>query len=206
MPKPIKSHVERILAKNDRVTKIWRAIHHGWDSRNDHPRAGAWRRKTTRASVVWEDTIDKAIELLEDDLGVVVIHHYDTYSFIVDGIVLLRFKKADATLKTSNVFTPLSDLFDDHDHDLFGYHGLQRVEAVYMLNQLGTAIIWTGIAASDLGKFLWKLELDGPSAVEPVRLPTSKPGPQVGDSADLARIKKDKSASDPSRKRDEDGE
>ena len=159
MPKPIKSHVSRILAKNDRDQKIHTALTHAWDCRKDHPGNETWRRKTTRAHIVWEAGVDKLVELLADDPGVRVVEHHDTVSFVFDDAVLLRLKKADIALRSSNIHTALSELFDNHETDLFGYQGLQRVEACYVLNAFETKMLWCGIVARDQGTRLWCIEL-----------------------------------------------
>jgi len=118
--------------------------------------------------VILENAVQKLIELLADDPNVQIIPHHDTVSFIFDDAVLVRLKKADMTLRTSNYPTPTAELFDDHKADLFGYTGLQRVEAVYIPNRFDTDIIWTGIVAHDGNADLWHFEF-----AEPVTMPTA---------------------------------
>jgi len=186
LPKPLESYVKQILAENDRGSKIFQALHFGWEALGKQADKDWWRRKSTRAAVVWENTIEKAIELLGDDEGVQVIAHYDTISFILDDAILIRFKKADLSLRTSNAQTELADLFHDHDSDLFGYSGLQRVEAVYVLNRFETEVIWAGIVARKNDVDLWHFELT-PERVEVPALPL--PEHATGDTASLAKLK-----------------
>ena len=83
-----------------------------------------------------------------------------------------RFKKADIELKTRNYPTFLAKLFHSHEDDLFGFEGLHRVEAAYVLNQYQTSIDWVGIVARDHKRILWQIELERGTKIE--RLPTSE--------------------------------
>jgi len=139
----------------------------------------------TRRAMFWEEAIDKLIELTAGDPGLQIVEHHDTVSFIFDDAVLVRIKKASISLRTRNYPTPLADLFDDHSTDLFGYTGLQRVEAVYIPNRFDTDIIWSGIVAHEGTTELWQFEL-----VEPVTVPVAAlPPPIPMPTEDLARLK-----------------
>jgi hypothetical protein len=186
VPKPIQSHVRAILAKNGRDIKLNEAMRFGWDSRKACPGHASWKRKGTRASVVWEGAVRKARELLSDD-GVRIIEHFDTVSFIFDDTVLLRIKKASVALRTSNYPTSLAELFDQHDEDLFGWEGLQRVEAVYVLDRFETTVLWIGIVASDQNAELWHFEL----ADEPIVAGKIEPKPKKESTSGLVRLKGD---------------
>jgi len=186
MAKPVRSVVRAILAKNGRDAKLLAAMEYGWARRTAHPDHLRFRRKTTRAELVWEATVDKAVELFAGDSGVRVVEHYDTISFIFDGHVLLRFKKADVKLKTSNIPTLLAEMFHEHEADLFGYHGLQRVEAVYVLEAFEREIAWAGIVARDNNAVLWHFELA--PAVEAMQL---RPERAKKSTATLAKVKDD---------------
>jgi hypothetical protein len=184
LPKPLKEYVQQVLAEHDRGSKIRRALDYA--SAEAKKEAKGWlRRKSTRRAVFWENAVQKLIELLADDPNVQIIPHHDTVSFIFDDAVLVRLKKADMTLRTSNYPTPTAELFDDHRADLFGYAGLQRVEAVYIPNRFDTDIIWTGIVAHDGNADLWHFEF-----AEPVTMPTAAlPHPVQPPAADLATVK-----------------
>jgi hypothetical protein len=147
--------------------------------------SATWRRKGTRRALFWEFAVDKFIELTQGDPGLHVAEHNDTISFIFDDAILVRFKKADMDLHSSNYPTPTAELFHEHEADLFGFIGLQRVEAVYIPNQFDTDIIWTGIVAREGRRELWNLELNAP-----VVAPTAVLPPPVQTSADdLASVK-----------------
>lgn len=172
MAKPVESFVKATLAKNGRSAKLLAAVEYGWARWTVHPDHLKFRRGATRASLVWEASIEKAIELFAGDSGVHVVEHFDTVSFIFDGIVLVRIKKADTKLYSSNYPTLLAEMFHVAAPDLFGFDGEQRVEVVYILNQYQTEIAWAGVVARDGGKVLWNFELaeeTKPMALRPAR-------------------------------------
>jgi len=187
VPKPIESYVRQVLARNNREQKLLAAQRHGWEARKTYPGNNEWRRKTTRAAIVWEATVKKAVESLGDDPGVRPLPHFDTMSFIFDDAVLLRFKKADLMLRSSNVQTTLAELYHDHDSDLFGQAGLQRVEACYVLNRFETDIVWAGAVARENRAHLWHFEFAA-SVMESKILPF--PERPKGSTADLAKPRK----------------
>jgi hypothetical protein len=189
MTTPVEAIVRAVLTKNNRGIKIQRSISAAWDSVKANPDRPWWRRKTTSAAVMWEHAINNTIAALADDRGVVVVPHHDTISFVIDDAVLLRIKKADLELMSSNVQTELAALFHEHAADLFGYNGLQRIEAVYILNQFETGLFWTGVVAREQDVPLFHFSFDdlAPPAVEPTPLPMApRPSP-----ADLATLKRD---------------
>jgi hypothetical protein len=181
----LKEYVQQVLAEHGRGEKIRQAITHANAVVKGMARSPTWRRKGTRRAMFWEEAIDKLIELTAGDPGLQIVEHHDTVSFIFDDAVLVRIKKASISLRTSNYPTPLADLFDDHSTDLFGYTGLQRVEAVYIPNRFDTDIIWSGIVAHEGTTELWQFEL-----VEPVTVPVAAlPPPIPMPTEDLARLK-----------------
>lgn len=186
MPKPLKEYVQQVLAEHERGEKIRQALLHGVEAVKEQPGNGWWRRKSTRRAIIWENAVEKLIELLDGDTGVYITRHYDTISFIFDNAVLVRLKKADIALRTSNILTPQAELFHQHDVDIFGFTGLQRVEAVYVPNRFDTGIVWTGIVARENNLHLWEHELLAPVTV-PVAILPLKTG--SGSTASLAKLK-----------------
>jgi hypothetical protein len=139
--------------------------------------------------MAWEEVALRLKAVAADDPDIVILEHRDTLSLIIENEVLLRLKHADMALMTQNYPTEEATAFDDHDVDLFGYSGLQRVRLCYVLDQFETKLIWVGIAAHDKGRFLWKIELDDGGAVAaPERLPVDVPD---ADTRRLARLKND---------------
>jgi hypothetical protein len=64
--------------------------------------------------------------------------------------------------------------FHEHSADLFGYNGLQRVEAVYVPNRFETGIIWVGVIARNNTRHLWHFELAESVTAVPV-IPIAAP-------------------------------
>ena len=185
MTAPIEAVVREVLRKRDRGARVRRSILAAWDTlKQKYPERARWRRKSTRAHIVWEDAVDNLITALADDPGAVIQRHHDTVSFIFDDRVLLRIKKADIELKSSNVQTDLASLFHDHEADLFGYKGLQRIEAAYVLNQFETDIVWVGAVARDGNLQLFHFQFD--ELVAPAKGPILFPLPRKTSPADLA--------------------
>jgi len=172
MPTPDENLVRSVLSKNNRDKLIRSAVAGAWATfLEDYPERAWWRRKSTRAAVVWEHSVENAVQALDADSGAKAVPHDDTVSFVFDQLVLVRFKKADLELKSSNVPTLLASLFHAHDAEIPGLEDLQRVEAAYVLNQFQTQIDWIGIVARDRKRSLWHYELEGRGSVERLPLP-----------------------------------
>jgi hypothetical protein len=198
--RPLKEFVQQVLAEHDRAEKMRQAIAHADFTVSALAMSASFRRKGTRRALFWEFAVDKFIELSQGDPGLHVQEHYDTVSFIFDQEVLVRFKKADMGLHSSNYPTPTADLFHEHSTDLFGFSGLQRVEAVYVPNQFDTGILWTGVVAREGHRELWHLELNAPIVAATATLPA----PATTSADDLATVKNQAKNAD--RKQDDHGQ
>lgn len=187
MPLPLEEHVRLILLERERGRRLHEAVCSGWKAfKANQPRRHLWRRKSSSRHMVWEEVADHLVQMVDDE-GVEVLEHRDTLSLIVDDEVMIRLKHADVALVTQNVPTGEAVEYDDHDVDLFERTGLQRVRLCYVLNRYETELTWVGVAAHNLGRFLWKIELgsEGMVAPEP-RLPIE--APEI-DTTKLARLK-----------------
>jgi hypothetical protein len=182
MPTPILEIVREALAKNGRDALCRRAVDEAWTALNDgYPGKVWWRRRSTRAAIMWEHSIDNVVGALADDKDVRVVRHYDTTSIILDEKVLLRCKKASIQLFTANYLTPLACAFHQHNGDLFGFAGLQRVELAHVFNRFETDLDWIGIVAREKRKILWHFELGRPEGQGIIELPPKKPIAPAGD-------------------------
>ena len=188
MPLPLEEHVRQVLLENERGTHIFNAVHDGWKAFQDHyPQRHQWRRKSSSRHMVWEEVTKRLAAIASSDDGVSLVEHRDTVSIVVDNEVLLRLKHADPSLITRNYPTEEAQAFDDHQVDLYGFAGLQRVKLCYVADQFERNLIWVGIMASVNGRYLWKIELDGGGAVEsPIQLPLTEPEQNT---AKLAKLK-----------------
>ena len=185
MPIPAENAVRRCLEPRHPI--IYDAVTGGWADCRAMPQIGWWRRKGTRAAMVWEGTVERAIQSFVDDEGVRVVNHFDTRSFLVDDTVLFRFKKGDVRLFSRNYPTQLALAFHDHrDDDLFGYGGLMRVEVVHTLNPRETEIESVVIIARDRRRVFWWYNIGGETRGRVLPFPVSA-GPDQRPTRDLAR-------------------
>lgn len=176
MPLPLEEHVRLILDERNRGLRLFEAVASGWEAfLVNQPRRGLWRRKSSSRHMVWEEIADRLVQMVDDD-GVEVLDHRDTLSLIFDDELMVRLKHADVRLVTQNVPTGEAVEYDDHDVDLFGRSGLQRVRLCYVPNQFETKLDWIGVAAHYRRAFLWKIELGSEGIAAPApRLPVQTP-------------------------------
>jgi hypothetical protein len=170
--------VRTALEANGRDLKIREAIELAWtDVEAKYPDRAWWRRKTTMRAVMWEHSVDRVMQVVEDDAALTAVTHHNTASFIADDKILFRLKKADRKLFSSNYPTRLANLFHQHPVDLFGHRGFQRVEIVHTFNRYMTGIDWIGVVARDKRKVIWDFELrrGAGGAVLPLPTPPIRP-------------------------------
>lgn len=160
MPLPLKEFVQHVLLENNRAAKIHNAVVNAWSRTVErYPERAMWQRKATFRGIVWEEIVRDLSALTLEDAGFHVERHRDTASFIIEQEVLFRVKHADLSLSTANYPTSEAVAFDDHEADLYGFTGMQRVELCYVLNEFETQIVWLGMSARSKGGWLWKIEL-----------------------------------------------
>jgi len=188
MPIPLEEHVRQILLENERGAKFHYAISEGWKAFNEgYPQRHIWRRKSSSRHIVWEEIVKRLINIAADDNEIQVIEHRDTISLVVEHEVLFRVKHADTSLLTANYPTGEAKEFDDHSVDLYDFKGLQRVRLCYVPDQFQTNLLWSGVAATNNGNFLWKIELDGFGTIAaPERLPLPE---TTANTSKLAKLK-----------------
>ena len=156
---PDRDVVRKVLAKHDRDTLCRRAAEDAWTTiKSEYPNRAWYRRKSTIRALVWEHSVQNAVDALSGVPGVRIIPANDTFSFLFDDTVLLRFKKANLQLLTSN--SPTFSALSFHEHwdrqeDLFGHGGHHRVEVVHVFNRFEGDLVWIGVVARDGRKVLW---------------------------------------------------
>ena len=197
MPVPQIEDVRRVLETGNRDLRIRAAIDLAWkEVQAKYPDRAWWRRASTLRHLMWEQSIERVMDVVESDPQLVYVPQNDTGSFIADDRVLFRLKKGNRSFLSSNYPTPLANLFHSHDVDLYGHGGFQRVEIVHMFNRLQTALEWIGVVARDGKRVIWDFELrhgEGQVLPFPV-IPTLPAGktvirpniPEVGDQSENA--------------------
>ncbi len=190
MPIPIQTDIIPIFDEiRDEIIAI---IHGAWGDWMASGCPGIWLCKRSRANYVWEQIIDRAITALSDfdDVQILKDKRGTTVKFLIKGQVLFRFKKADNTGHTANI--PTQTEIDFHNHEknlpiLLKLPEVQRVEVVYRLNKLETAIQDICVVARDGDRVAWEHSLlkVGDVAV-PLPMPEPKP---VRPAAKIVKIK-----------------
>ncbi len=180
MPVPDEATVKSVLAKHGRDSLCRGAVEDAWAIvRKNYPDVAWWRRKSTRAGIMWEQSVQNVIAALDGTPDVKIISHHDTVSIIFDDLVLARLKKASIQLRTSNYPTPMAQLFHQHqEEDLFGFKGHHRVEIAHVLNRFGTELDWIGVVARERDQVLWHFEFGATGGAVVEQFPLQpKPAP-----------------------------
>lgn len=139
---PIEERVKSTLApfEND-LAQIPLEAFQGWIESSEYKYTNHPRIKT---NIIWGRMIYLARQKFGQRPEIRFKEHYGTVSIIVEGLehsVLFRLKKANKKGISRNVQTKLSDAFHDHgQRNLFDALDPDRVEVVYVLNNLGTKV------------------------------------------------------------------
>jgi hypothetical protein len=162
--------------------KLSAAAAGAWDDWKALPLAGQLLFPgRSRACLVFDFFIRRAIAAFDGDSNVYVLRRDETAKFIFGGEVVLRFKKADESGLGSNIQTQATLKFVDQEQQLPGMPDVHKVELVYMLNRLQTQIDEIAVVARDGSMCLWSylltpaasafavIPLPLVDAVEPVR-------------------------------------
>ncbi len=151
---PDEVEVKKILSpyQEDLRSVTLRAWQDWWKS----PGKNMYTHPRTRACIVWERIIHHARKTFAGNPNVHIFEKHGTFFFLFAGTVLLKFKKGDGNGLSSNISTQASLAFHDHDQDMLGLPDVKRVEAVYTLNKLETAVSATMIVGRKASEVLWK--------------------------------------------------
>lgn len=184
MPIADEQVVRATLAKYE--TTFFSAFHGGWEDWRALQLGGRLLFPArSRACVVYDFIVQRAMAALVDDKTVNVIRRDETVKFLFGGGVALRIKKANDKGLGSNIKTQATLGFVEQQQDLPGMPGVHKVEMVYVLNHLQTKIEQVLVAARDGDICLWNYGITPNGASMVVPLPT----PQPGDGDRGARVK-----------------
>lgn len=132
----------------------------------------------SRACLVHDFMVQKAMTAWSADPTVRVIQHDETAKFVIANCVLLRFKKANDRGLGSNIPTQASLDFEEQQAELPGIPNVHKVEVVYVLNRLQTQIDRVVVVARDGDVRLWDYVVMPDSTAEIVPLPISPAEPE----------------------------
>jgi len=175
--------VRSVLAPYE--AKLFQAVHGAWE---DWKGLGLGGRLLfpgrTRACLVHDFMVQRAIAAFTADRAVRTIRRDETAKFVFADQVALRFKKADDNGLGSNIETEATLDFVEQQQELPGIPNVHKIEVVYILNKLRTQIERVVVVARDRDMRLWSYVIAPATAAEIVSLPVVKPQPERG-----ARIK-----------------
>ena len=184
MPKPNEKAVRAILTPYDSV--LFSAVHGGWDDWGAMELGGRLLFPArSRACVVYDFIVQRAMAVLGDDPAVRIIRRDETVKFIFAETVALRFKKANDKGLGSNIATQATLGFVEQQQQLPGLPNVHKVEVVYVLNGMQTRIDEVLVAARDGDVCLWSYDIAPDTSARIIPLPMPAPG----DGGRGARIK-----------------
>lgn len=144
----------------------------------------------TRACIVWDAMMQHALDAFENDPRVDVVSRSQTYYFLIDDTVVLRFKKGNVSGLSRNYPTQEALKFHEPENDLFGYP--TKVEVVYVLDHTETEVSQILVVARNANQVIWSYNLVENTAANVVDLAVEQPVPQR-ETRRIVRLKDDKS-------------
>lgn len=107
------AEARRVIGPDGAATLI-EIISGGWQAYLDEGRLRRLRR--TRAGIVWEGMIERADDLLGNFDGVRKVNLPESAGYVLCERILLRFKKHDRTMRTTNVPTVVQRVLNRQGH------------------------------------------------------------------------------------------
>ena len=176
--------VRAILANYETI--LFNATHGGWEDWRALQLGGRLLFPArSRACVVYDFIVQRAMTALADDKAVRVIQRDETVKFIFADTVALRFKKANDNGLGSNIQTQATLGFVEQQQELPGLPNVHKVEVVYVLNRLQTRIEQVLVAARDGDICLWNYDIAPDTGAQVIPLAM----PNTGDGGRGARVK-----------------
>jgi hypothetical protein len=128
--------------------------------------------------MVFERLADHLQEQFADDPGVRFVFRDETIKIVFDEYIVVRVKKANAFGVGQNIETGAITQFIEAQLEIDGLAGLLKVEIVYVLNRLQTAMRSIVAHARDGDMQLWVWTLgEGATGAEIVPFPLPPPLP-----------------------------
>ncbi len=145
------------------------AVKTGWNYYKEMPDAGKLAKRT-RANVVWDITVQAAVDNLRGESDIHIIPIYDTVWFRIEPDILFRFKKGDRRGLSRNYPTQASLDFNNPQQQLPGIPEIQRFDVVYVLDEFETEIEDILIVSRNGNKTEWTSSIMEAGSAEVVRL------------------------------------
>ncbi len=169
MAAAIEAEVREVMAEFEpRLLEICRG---GWSDWQSSRQNALERFPRIRANVVHGFMVHRAISAFDDHAGVHIILQDETAKFLFRQRVLVRLKKADRNFLGSNIQTQAVLAFIDSQLSIPGLPDAQKVDVVYVLNDLATAIERIAVTARDNNARLWSYDIEHRRAATVLPLP-----------------------------------
>ncbi len=172
------TEVRRILSAFEPT--ILDIVHGAWGDWMASPHRSTLRYPRTRACLVHEFMVKRAIEAFDGSNDVHVIHQDETAKFLIRQELLLRLKKGDSNGLGCNIETQAVLNFTDPQMVIPGLPDVQKVDVVYILNTIETQIDRVAVAARDNGTRLWSYDIEDRRAAPVLPLPQPTSSPDIG--------------------------
>jgi hypothetical protein len=176
----------RAIITPEREEKIVRAFSSAWTDWERCPDRGRYSRwPRTRANMVFERLAERLQEAFDDDAGVRFHFQDETIKVVFDDQIVARVKKANGLGLGQNIRTGAVAQFVEAQSDIDGFGEHKKIEIVYFLNLLQTAIRSVVAQARDGNMQIWVWTL-GKGAEGAEIVPFPLPDPPRGPSRDVA--------------------
>ena len=153
----IESDVRQMLDEFEPT--ILDAVHSAWSDWLASPHRSQIRFRRTRANLVHDFMVHKAVAAFDSQPDVHIIHQDETAKFLFKRQILVRLKKGDANCLGSNIETQAVLAFTDPQLTIPGLPDVQKIDIVYVLNDLETAIERVAVTARDNNTRLWTYDI-----------------------------------------------
>lgn len=135
-------------------------VHGAWGDWLGSPHRSQIRYSRVRANLVHAFIVNRAISAFDANPDVHAVHQDETAKFLFRQKVLVRFKKGDSNHLGSNIETQAVLAFTDPQMTIPGLPDVQKVDVVYVLNDLQTSIDRIAVTARDNDVRLWTYDIE----------------------------------------------
>lgn len=188
----VETDVKNVLL--DFEETILDVVHGAWGDWLASPHRAQIRFRRTRANLVHDFMVHRAVAGFDAHPDVHVVYQDETAKFLFKRKVLVRLKKGDTNHLGSNIETQAVLAFTDPQLTIPGLPDVQKVDIVYVLNDLQTEIDRIAVTARDNDVRLWSYDIED-RRVAPV-LPLVQPiAPAEGGTVVRLRTNTDPKAS-----------
>lgn len=150
---------------------ILEIVHGAWSDWQASPHKSQIRFRRTRANLIHDFMVCRAVSIFDGHPDVHIIHQDETAKLLFRRQVLVRLKKGDANCLGSNIETQAVLAFIDPQLTIPGLPDVQKVDIVYVLNDLETSIERVAVTARDNEKRLWTYDIDSRRSASILPLP-----------------------------------